>query len=131
LIDASIVMVENAYRHLADRSRERPNIDSGEHKEVVLSAAKQVGRPLFYSLVIIVASFLPVFLLEAQEGRMFKPLAYTKTFAIIFSSLLAITIVPILMAFLVRARRYRLESENPVAYFFQWLYMPIIRWCLS
>jgi Cu(I)/Ag(I) efflux system membrane protein CusA/SilA len=89
-----------------------------------------VGRPLFYSLVIIIVSFLPVFLLEAQEGRMFKPLAYTKTFAIIFSSLLAITIVPILMVFLVRARRYRLETENPVAHFFQWLYMPIIRWCL-
>ena len=61
---------------------------------------------------------------------MFKPLAYTKTFAIIFSSLLAITIVPILMVFLVRARRYRLETENPVAHFFQWLYTPIIRWCL-
>ena len=96
----------------------------------MLAAAKQVGRPLFYSLVIIVVSFLPVFLLEAQEGRMFKPLAYTKTFAIIFSSLLAITVVPILMAWLVRARRYRLESDNPVAYFFQWLYLPIIRWCL-
>ena len=130
LIDASIVMVENAYRHLAERTKGARSIDSGEHKQVVLGAAKQVGRPLFYSLVIIIVSFLPVFLLEAQEGRMFKPLAYTKTFAIIFSSLLAITIVPILMVFLVRAKRYRLEAENPVAHFFQWLYMPIIRWCL-
>jgi copper/silver efflux system protein len=130
LIDASIVMVENAYRHLAERTRGDRDIDPDEHKHVVLSAAKQVGRPLFYSLVIIIVSFLPVFLLEAQEGRMFKPLAYTKTFAITFSSLLAITIVPILMVFLVRARRYRLETENPVAHFFQWLYMPIIRWCL-
>ena len=130
LIDASIVMVENAYRHLAERTKEGRSIDSGEHKQVVLSAAKQVGRPLFYSLVIIIVSFLPVFLLEAQEGRLFKPLAYTKTFAIIFSSLLAITIVPILMVFLVRAKRYRLETENPVAHFFQWLYMPVIRWCL-
>jgi copper/silver efflux system protein len=130
LIDASIVMVENAYRHLAERTRGDRDIDPDEHKHVVLSAAKQVGRPLFYSLVIIIVSFLPVFLLEAQEGRMFKPLAYTKTFAITFSSLLAITIVPILMVFLVRARRYRLETENPVAHFFQWLYMPVIRWCL-
>ena len=130
LIDASIVMVENAYRHLAERTRGDRRIDPSEHKQVVLGAAKQVGRPLFYSLVIIIVSFLPVFLLEAQEGRMFKPLAYTKTFAIIFSSLLAITIVPILMVLLVRARRYRLETENPVAHFFQWLYMPIIRWCL-
>jgi copper/silver efflux system protein len=130
LIDASIVMVENAYRHLAERTRGDRDIDPDEHKHVVLSAAKQVGRPLFYSLVIIIVSFLPVFLLEAQEGRMFKPLAYTKTFAISFSSLLAITIVPILMVFLVRARRYRLETENPVAHFFQWLYMPVIRLCL-
>src|SRR5579875_1477968 len=130
LIDASIVMVENAYRHLADRTRDGRSIDSGEHNAVVLSAAKQVGRPLFYSLTIIIVSFLPVFLLEAQEGRMFKPLAYTKTFAITFSSLLAITIVPILMVLLVRAKRYRLETENPVAYFFQLLYMPIIRFCL-
>jgi len=130
LIDASIVMVENAYRHLAERTKGGRTIGSGEHKQVVLSAAKQVGRPLFYSLVIIIVSFLPVFLLEAQEGRLFKPLAYTKTFAIIFSSLLAITIVPILMVFLVRAKRYRLETENPVAHFFQWLYMPVIRWCL-
>jgi Cu(I)/Ag(I) efflux system membrane protein CusA/SilA len=130
LIDASIVMVENAYRHLAERTRGERPIDPGEHKQVVLGAAKQVGRPLFYSLVIIIVSFLPVFLLEAQEGRMFKPLAYTKTFAIIFSSLLAITVVPILMVLLVRARHYRLETENPVAHFFQWLYMPIIRWCL-
>jgi Cu(I)/Ag(I) efflux system membrane protein CusA/SilA len=130
LIDASIVMVENAYRHLAERTRGDRRIDAGEHKQVVLGAAKQVGRPLFYSLVIIIVSFLPVFMLEAQEGRLFKPLAYTKTFAIIFSSLLAITVVPILMVLLVRARHYRLETENPVAHFFQWLYMPIIRWCL-
>jgi copper/silver efflux system protein len=130
LIDASIVMVENAYRHLAERTEGARSIDSAEHKAIVLSAAKQVGRPLFYSLMIIIVSFLPVFLLEAQEGRMFKPLAYTKTFAIISSSLLAITVVPLLMVFLVRARRYRRESENPVAHFFQWLYMPVIRWCL-
>jgi Cu(I)/Ag(I) efflux system membrane protein CusA/SilA len=123
-------MVENAYRHLAERTKAGHNLAPNEHKQVVLSAAKQVGRPLFYSLVIIIVSFLPVFLLEAQEGRLFKPLAYTKTFAIIFSSLLAITIVPILMVFLVRARRYRLETENPVAHFFQWLYLPVIRVCL-
>src|SRR5579875_942421 len=130
LIDASIVMVENAYRHLAERTRGGRGIDSDEHKRVVVGAAKQVGRPLFFSLIIIIVSFLPVFLLEAQEGRMFKPLAYTKTFAIVFSSLLAITVVPILMVLLVRARRYRLETENPVAHFFQRLYMPIIRFCL-
>ena len=73
---------------------------------LLLVAAKQVGRPIFFSLLIIVVSFLPVFLLEAQEGRMFRPLAYTKTFAITFSSILAITIVPILMVLLIRGRRF-------------------------
>ncbi|MGH7986879.1 MAG: efflux RND transporter permease subunit, partial [Candidatus Binataceae bacterium] len=130
LIDAAIVMVENSYRHLAERTKEGRTLAAGEHERVVIGAAKQVGRPLFYSLLIIVISFLPVFLLQAQEGRMFRPLAYTKTFAIIFSSLLAITIVPILMVLLVRARHYRLESENPVAHFFQVLYLPVVRWCL-
>ncbi|MGH7905158.1 MAG: efflux RND transporter permease subunit, partial [Candidatus Binataceae bacterium] len=130
LIDASIVMVENSYRHLAERTRGGRSLAPGEHEHVVIGAAKQVGRPLFYSLLIIVVSFLPVFLLQAQEGRMFRPLAYTKTFAIILSSLLAITIVPILMVLLVRAKRYRLETENPVAHFFQALYLPVVRWCL-
>jgi Cu(I)/Ag(I) efflux system membrane protein CusA/SilA len=131
LIDASIVMVENAYRHLAERGRGGRALEPSAHKQIVLAAAKQVGRPLFYSLAIIIVSFLPVFLLEAQEGRMFKPLAYTKTFAITFSSLLAITVVPVLMVLLVRARRYRLEAENPVARFFQWLYLPVVRFCLG
>ncbi len=130
LVDTSIVMVENAYRHLADRVTKNGELTQAEHRKIVLDAAKQVGRPLFYSLIITVVSFLPVFLLEAQEGRMFRPLAYTKTFAVSFSSLLAITVVPVLMVFLVRAKRYRREAENPVAYFFQWLYMPLLRLCL-
>jgi len=130
LVDGSIVMVENSYRHLAERTKESRGLGRGEHQSIVLAAAKQVGRPLFYSLVIIVFSFLPVFALEAQEGRMFRPLAYTKTFAMTFSSLLAITIVPVLMVFLVRAKKYHLEAQNPVTRFFQWLYLPVIRWCL-
>jgi len=130
LIDASIVMVENAYRHLAEQPDQGRGLSAQRHRQVVMGAAKQVGRPLFYSLIIIVVSFLPVFLLEAQEGRMFKPLAYTKTFAIGASSLLAITIVPLLMVWLVRGRRYRRERDNPVARFFQVLYLPIIRFCL-
>ena len=77
----------------------------------MLSASKQVGRALFYSLLIIIVSFLPVFLLEAQEGRMFRPLAYTKTFAITLSALLAITVVPVLMTLLIRGRRFRTERS--------------------
>jgi Cu(I)/Ag(I) efflux system membrane protein CusA/SilA len=130
LIDASIVMVENSHRHLAERTAGGRPLAQDEHRRLVLGAAKQVGRPLFYSLLIIIVSFLPVFLLEAQEGRMFRPLAYTKTFAITLSSLLAITVVPILMVLLVRGRRFRSEAENPAARFFQWLYLPVIRWSL-
>ncbi|MFZ0887202.1 MAG: CusA/CzcA family heavy metal efflux RND transporter [Candidatus Binataceae bacterium] len=134
LVDASIVMVENGHRWLGERqaaARARgESVGESERTRTLLGAAKQVGRPLFYSLLIIVISFLPVFLLEAQEGRMFRPLAWTKTLAITFSSLLAITVVPILMIALIRGRRLRPESENPLSRFFQWLYLPVIRWCL-
>jgi Cu(I)/Ag(I) efflux system membrane protein CusA/SilA len=135
LVDASIVMVENGYRHLSERQHEAQlpgdRVPAPERQRVLLHAAKQVGRPLFYSLLIIVVSFLPVFLLESQEGRMFRPLADTKTLAITFSSVLAITVVPVLMVLLIRGRRLRPEEDNPVSRFFQALYLPIIRWCLQ
>src|SRR6185437_16473193 len=99
LVDAAIVMVENGYRHLAERT-DAP--DEPERTRLLIAAAQQVGPALFYSLIIIVVSFLPVFLLEAQEGRMFRPLAWTKTLALIFSSLLSITLVPALMPLCLR-----------------------------
>jgi copper/silver efflux system protein len=129
LVDASIVMVENGHRHLAAAVAAGPVAESERHR-TLLDAARQVGRPIFYSLLIIVVSFLPVFLLEAQEGRLFRPLAWTKTLAVGFSSLLAIAVVPLLMLALVRGRRLRSEAENPVARFFTTLYLPAIRWCL-
>jgi Cu(I)/Ag(I) efflux system membrane protein CusA/SilA len=134
LVDASIVMVENGYRQLSDEqhlaAQRGASIDRAQRHRILLGAAKQVGRPLFYSLVIIVVSFLPVFLLESQEGRMFRPLADTKTFAITFSSILAITVVPVLMLFLIRGR-LRPEIDNPISRLFQALYLPVIRWCLQ
>src|SRR6516162_8945425 len=134
LVDASIVMVENGYRHLSQRQHEAglagERVEEPERQRVLLLAAKQVGRPLFFSLLIIVVSFLPVFLLESQEGRMFRPLADTKTLAITFSSILAVTVVPVLMVLLIRGRRLRPEEANPVSHFFQALYLPVIRWCL-
>jgi Cu(I)/Ag(I) efflux system membrane protein CusA/SilA len=134
LVDASIVMVENGHRRLAEREAQAREAGAvlGEHERraTLLGAAMQVGRPLFYSLLIIVISFLPVFLLEAQEGRMFRPLAWTKTLAIAASSILAITIVPILMVALIRGKRLRADSENPLSRFFQALYLPVLRWCL-
>src|SRR5216684_2723970 len=134
LVDASIVMVENGYRHLSEQQAAArasgQQIEEAQRRQILMSAAKQVGRPLFFSLIIIVMSFLPVFLLEAQEGRMFRPLADTKTLAITFSSILAITIVPVLMVLFIRGRRLRPEEENSVSRFFQALYLPIIKWCL-
>jgi copper/silver efflux system protein len=134
LVDASIVMVENGYRHLSEAqhlaSLRGQSVSEPERQRILLSAAKQVGRPIFFSLIIIVVSFLPVFLLESQEGRMFRPLAYTKSFAIAFSSVLAITVVPVLMVLLIRGKRLRPEEENPISRLFQTIYLPVIRWCL-
>src|SRR2546425_3137424 len=115
LVDASIVMVENAYRHVSEP--EEP-LSYEDQPKVIIRAAKQVGRAIFFSLAIIIVSFVPVFLLEAQEGRMFRPLAFTKTSAMAFASLLSITLVPVLMILFVRGRRLRPESQNPLSRFF-------------
>jgi Cu(I)/Ag(I) efflux system membrane protein CusA/SilA len=149
LVDAAIVMVENGYRHLSDRQSaklvESATADSSfsnpesrtsnapvsepERRQILLDSAKQVGPAIFFSLVIIVVSFMPVFLLEAQEGRMFRPLAWSKTLAVGFSSVLAITLVPVLMVMFIRGR-LRPESENPISRFTQALYLPVLRLCL-
>jgi Cu(I)/Ag(I) efflux system membrane protein CusA/SilA len=131
LVDASIVMVENAYRHVSEpEDHGGPVASYEEQPSVVTRAAKQVGRPIFFSLAIIIISFVPVFLLEAQEGRMFRPLAFMKTFAMIFAALLSITLVPVLMTIFIRGKRLRPESNNPVSRFFTALYAPVLRLAL-
>ena len=127
LVDASIVMVENAYRHVSEPERE---LRYEDQPRAIVGAATQVGRAIFFSLAIIIVSFVPVFLLEAQEGRMFRPLAFTKTSAMVFASLLSITLVPVLMTMLIRGRRLRPESANPISRFFGFLYEPILRLAL-
>src|SRR5438445_4420855 len=130
LVDASIVMVENGYRHLSERQDHDSNpVLEPERRKILINAAKQVGPALFFSLLIIVVSFLPVFLLEAQEGRMFRPLAWTKTLAVGSSSILAITLVPVLMVMLIRGR-LRPERANPISRITQAIYIPILRFCL-
>jgi copper/silver efflux system protein len=130
LVDAAIVMVENGYRQLSERqSREQTPLPEPQRRRILLDSAKQVGPAIFFSLVIIVVSFLPVFLLEAQEGRMFRPLAWTKTLAVGFSSILAITLVPVLMVLFIRGRLTS-ESENPISRITQSIYLPILRVCL-
>ena len=130
LIDAAIVMVENGYRQLSEHpSAESEGVSAPERRRVLLSSAKQVGPAIFFSLVIIVVSFLPVFLLEAQEGRMFRPLAWTKTVAVGFSSVLAISLVPVLMILFIRGK-LRPESKNPISRITQAIYLPVLRLCL-
>jgi Cu(I)/Ag(I) efflux system membrane protein CusA/SilA len=130
LVDASIVMVENGYRHLSERQESDANpVSERERRSILINAAKQVGPALFFSLLIIVVSFLPVFLLEAQEGRMFRPLAWTKTLAVGSSSILAITVVPVLMVMLIRGR-LQPERKNPISRITQAIYLPILRFCL-
>ncbi|HET9281325.1 MAG TPA: CusA/CzcA family heavy metal efflux RND transporter [Candidatus Angelobacter sp.] len=125
LVDAAIVMVENGYRHLSESGL----VNNPERRRILIAAAKQVGPALFFSLIIIVVSFLPVFLLEAQEGRMFRPLAWTKTLSVAFSSLLAITLVPVLMVLFIRGKLHP-ESKNPLANLTKAIYLPILKLCL-
>ena len=127
LVDAAIVMVENAYRQVSDPDQP---VTYEDQPLAIVAAARQVARPIFFSLAIIVISFVPVFLLEAQEGRMFRPLAVTKTSAMVFASLLSITMVPVLMAIFVRGRALKPEHANPLSRFCAWLYEPILRFTL-
>jgi copper/silver efflux system protein len=130
LVDAAIVMVENGYRQLSEhQSSEAEPLTEPQRRKILLDSAKQVGPAIFFSLVIIVVSFLPVFLLEAQEGRMFRPLVWTKTLAVGFSSVLAITLVPVLMILFIRGRLIS-ESRNPISRITQALYLPVLRLCL-
>jgi Cu(I)/Ag(I) efflux system membrane protein CusA/SilA len=128
MVDAGIVMVENAFRHLAEARANKPEgeeLTNAERVGIILASAKQVGRPVFFSMIIVLLSFVPIFMLTGQEGKLFHPLAATKTFAIVGSAVLAITLVPALMTFLVKGR-LRSESENPVSRFFQRLYVPVL-----
>src|ERR1044071_7699074 len=118
MVDAAIVMVENAHKRLEQSPR-------ADRIETIIAAAKEVGRPLFFSLLVIAVSSLPIFALEAQEGRLFTPLAYTKTFSMLFATALSVTLAPVLMVLLIRGR-IRAETENPLNWLLVTLYRPII-----
>jgi copper/silver efflux system protein len=130
MVDAAIIMVENAHKSLEHfRDEHGRDSDSREHAEVVLRAAQSVGRPLFFSLLVITVSFIPVFSLEAQEGRLFRPLAFTKTFSMFFASLLGVTLVPVLMVWLIRGK-ITPEIKNPINRFLIWAYQPFVNFVL-
>jgi Cu(I)/Ag(I) efflux system membrane protein CusA/SilA len=126
MVDSAIIMVENAHKFL-EHFREEHGRDptSTERVEVIIAAAKSVGRPLFFALLVITVSFIPVFSLEAQEGRLFKPLAFTKTFSMFFASLLGVTLVPVLMLLWIRGK-ITPEVRNPVNRFLIWAYQPFV-----
>src|SRR5206468_796029 len=130
MVDSAIIMVENAHKYLEhfreEKGREPTN---AERIDVIISAAKSVGRPLFFALLVITVSFIPVFSLEAQEGRLFKPLAFTKTFSMFFAALLGVTLVPVLMLLLIRGK-ITPEIKNPVNRFLIWAYQPVVHFVL-
>ena len=126
MIDAAIVMIENAHKHLERLPEGHSNSD---RTRAMLNACKEVGPALFFSLLIITVSFLPVFSLEGQEGRLFSPLAYTKTFSMASAALLSITLVPVLMMLFIRGKIMP-EAKNPVNRFLIWFYRPIISWVM-
>jgi Cu(I)/Ag(I) efflux system membrane protein CusA/SilA len=124
MVDASIVMVENAHKRLEQAGPE------ADRREVLIAAAQEVGPALFFSLLVITVSFLPIFALEAQEGRLFKPLAYTKTFAMAAAAILSVTLVPALMLLFIRGR-IAPEARNPINRFLIWIYRPVIKGVLK
>jgi Cu(I)/Ag(I) efflux system membrane protein CusA/SilA len=124
MIDAAIIMIENAHKHLEHDNGAKPR------REILIEAAKEVGRPLFFSLLIITVSFLPIFTLEGQEGRLFRPLAFTKTFAMGFAAVSSVLIVPFLMVLFIRGK-IAPEHKNPVNRFLIWAYHPFVRFVLK
>ncbi len=126
MVDAAIVMIENAHKHI---ERLKPGHTRSERAEAIVSACTEVGPALFFSLLIITVSFLPVFTLESQEGRLFSPLAYTKTFSMAGAAILSVTLVPVLMMLFIRGPVMP-EARNPVNRFLIWVYRPIIAWVM-
>ncbi|PZR74130.1 MAG: CusA/CzcA family heavy metal efflux RND transporter, partial [Chthoniobacterales bacterium] len=130
MVDSAIIMVENAHKFLEHFREEHGREPNGKERvATVIAAAKSVGRPLFFSLLVITVSFIPVFSLEAQEGRLFKPLAFTKTFSMFFAALLGVTLVPVLMTLLIRGK-IRPEAKNPINRFLIWAYHPLVNFVL-
>jgi len=123
LVDAAIIMVENAHKHYEEWRGKR------SHFEIILRSAQEVGPTLFFTLLVITISFMPVFTLGDQEGRLFKPLAFTKTYALAASSLLAVTVIPVLMYFFVRGNIHS-EARHPISRLLRWLYTPVLELAL-
>ncbi|MCB0375496.1 MAG: efflux RND transporter permease subunit, partial [Sinomicrobium sp.] len=147
MVDSSIVMIENAHKHI-ERWKEGGRKEN--YDNVMIKAAQETGRPIFFALLVIAVAFIPIFVLEAQEGRLFKPLAFTKNFAMAFAAILAVTLVPALMVIFIREKRYEFKSkwftrianffaggkiyseeEHPVSRVLFRIYEPAVRWIID
>lgn len=127
MVDGAIVMIENAHKHLEQSARDKGEaLTQPERWEAVADASREVGPALFFSLLIITVSFMPVFTLQAQEGRLFSPLAFTKTYAMASSAILAITLVPVLMGYFIRGKILP-EAKNPVNRILHFIHKPLLR----
>jgi len=133
IVDNGIIMSESSYRHLAEEQQKLPagqRLEAATRMEVIRRACIQVSRGVFFSTVIIIASFLPVFLLTGQEGKLFHPLAYTKTFILVVDALLVITLAPVLISLFMKGR-FRPEGANPINRVLERIYEPVIRACIK
>ena len=128
MVDAAIIMIENAHKHI-ERENEKPPDQRRDHWQIILDASKEVGPALFYSLLVITVSFIPVFTLEDQEGRLFRPLAFTKTYSMAAAAILSITMVPVLMGFWIRGKILP-EDHNPINRFLIRIYTPVVDFVL-
>ena len=128
MVDAAIIMIENAHKHI-ERENEKPPDQRRDHWQIILAASKEVGPALFYSLLVITVSFIPVFTLEDQEGRLFRPLAFTKTYSMAAAAILSITMVPVLMGFWIRSKILP-EDHNPINRFLIRIYTPVVDFVL-
>jgi copper/silver efflux system protein len=129
MVDAAIVMIENAHKHI-ENEEAKPAEKRRPRLEVVIGACREVGPSLFFSLLIITVSFLPVFALQDQEGRLFRPLAYTKSFSMLFAAMLSVTVTPFLMILLIRGK-IPAENRNPINRFLIWIYQPVAKLALK
>ena len=131
MVDASIVMIENAHKAIHKQESEyQRSLTHRERIAAIVQSSQMVGRPIFFALALVVVSFLPIFALSGQEGLLFWPLAFTKTFAMSAGALLSVTLVPVLMVYFIKGKIVS-ESKNPLNCFFIWLYHPLLRWGLT
>src|SRR4029077_644694 len=130
IVDGAVIVVENVFRHLSEANRAEKSLSDERRKHVVLHASVEVGRPTLFSMLIIIAAHIPIFTLQRHEGRIFAPMAYSVTSALIVSLVLSLTLVPLLCYLLLR-KKLRSEEDNRVMHWCKHAYRPVLEWALA